>query len=460
MRPSRFTGLTSLLLAAVALAFLAPGPSRLHADEAPKKEPGKDGDKPGDPPKPDGEEDTDDFFEGDTTFTPKQVDDAIKKGVNWLRKRQSAEGTWGLTEGNATYGGGQGGAGYGHPAGATSLALYTLLKCGVPVADPSVKKGFKYLKDSNNDKPGSSYETSMLMLAVCATADANKSLKASEKKAEKLKLSGEMRGWAQVLQKHLLDKRKLKGWRYQVPGTQGAAGGEQDLSSTQLAALALFAAHRLGIRTDERVWEDILSYALEQQDDSGPDVIEEDPVTKQKQTWHARGFSYIKGESHPEEGQPVGSMTACGVGTAMIARFVLSDGGKKKAAWDARPDAAKVQNAVQDGLAWLITNWSPFDNPKKSQMNVYHLYYLYSFERMMDLIARHKVGAHLWYSEMGQAILNRQADDGHWETGTTHKPGDVLDTCFALLFLKRATKGAIPFPSLTGGSEDAPVDGR
>ena len=45
-------------------------------------------------------------------------------------------------------------------------------------------------------------------------------------------------------------------------------------------------------------------------------------------------------------------------------------------------------------------------------------------------------------------------------TGTTLEPGDTLDTCFALLFLKRATRGSIPFPSLTGGSDDPPVDNR
>ncbi|NJS40211.1 MAG: hypothetical protein HC783_15725 [Rhodobacteraceae bacterium] len=55
------------------------------------------------------------------------------------------------------------------------------------------------------------------------------------------------------------------------------------------------------------VWEDILAYSLTQQDDAGPDFPTEDPVTKKKTTWKARGFSYIKGESHPDEGQPVGS---------------------------------------------------------------------------------------------------------------------------------------------------------
>ena len=43
-----------------------------------------------------------------------------------------------------------------------------------------------------------------------------------------------------------------------------------------------------------------------------------------------------------------------------------------------------------------------------------------------------------------------------WNTNATHDPKDVLDTCFALLFLKRATRGMAVTPA-DGG---APRDGR
>jgi hypothetical protein len=292
---------------------------------------------------------------------------------------------------------------------------------------------------------------------------------AKEKLAEKVnakdRLTGKMRSWAQTLVNELLDRRQSRGaWRYNLKlksGTAGAPpGGDEDLSSTQLASLALFAAHRAGIKVKDAIWEDILTFSLAQQDDTGPDVVQVDPATKKEEIWKARGFAYIKGQENPEEGQAVGSMTACGVGNVMMARYILSDAGRKRAQWDARSDAAKVQNSVQDGLAWLELNWSPFDNPKKSQSNIYTIYWLYSFERMMDLIGKQLLGKHMWYSEMGQQLLNRQAEDGHWKTGTTLEPQDTLDTCFALLFLKRATKGAIPNPSITGGTDDAPADNR
>jgi len=445
-----------LLLALLALALgLSGGSSTLRAEDPPKQPAPGGADAPEDEP--------DDFFEGETSFGPKQVSIAIDKGVAWLLKKQDNEGSWGDMWGGQAYGGGGGGGGRVYQAGPTALALYTLLKCKVPAKDPKIVKGFKWLKDSY-EIPGTTYEVSMALLAITATADSAKTLAASQKVNAKEKLAGPMRGWAQQLVNELLERRQGNGgWRYNMPPKYNAApppGGEEDLSSTQLATLALFAAHRCGIKVPEKVWEGILSFALAQQDAEGPEVLQEDPVTKKKEAWHARGFAYIKGMEDPEEGQATGSMTACGVGCLMMARYMLSDEGRKKAQWDARSDAAKVQDAVQDGLAWLELNWSAFDNPKKQRMNIYHIYWLYSFERMMDVIGRQRLGQHMWYSEMGQQILNRQNSDGHWKTGTTLEPQDTLDTCFALLFLKRATKGAIPNPSITGGSDEAPADNR
>lgn len=417
-----------------------------RADEDPAAE---------DPAAEEDEEETGDFFEGDTTFSAKQVNTAIQKGLSWLRKKQARSGSWGEVKGGRIYGGGEG-EGYKHPAGPTALALYALLKCKVSVRDPLVKKGFQYVK-KRWKKPGGSYETSVLLLAVCATADNLKTTKAS--KRAKPKLKGEYRKWAQQLVDHLVSKRVDRGWRYQVNDPGSTHGGENDLSSMQLATLALFSAHQLGIKVKPKIWEDILSYSLDQQEDSGPEKVYSDPATKTKRTDAARGFSYIKGDETPKHGQACGSMTACGLANIMMARFVLADGARQQKKWDARPDAKKVQQAVYDGLAWIDHNWSPFENPPGRPFT-YHVYYMYSLERAMDLIGDQLVGRHPWYSEMGQGLINAQRADGSWLTNSTHQPEDTLDTCFALLFLKRATRGSIPFPSVTGGSDEPPADHR
>jgi hypothetical protein len=482
--------LTPLGLLAV-LALLMGGPKPTYADGP--TEPGMAEPGMGDAPAPEAEDPDD-----EDPDTPQQlvekIEKAIKNGVKWLKQAQLPDGSWGLIQGNAVYGGGKEGNEYKHPAGATALALYALLKCKESVDDPVIKKGFKYLKDKYK-MPGSSYETSMVLLAVTARADPFKRVRASETAGERVKLTGDDRRWAQDLTNYLLKKRekaKKLGWRYntEAPGLSFSEppGGNQDLSSTQLAALALLAAERCGIKTESKVWNEIITFSMQQQQEDGPEwdraVYDsggkltakdkdkpapggsgdkerygpakppEGTVEKDK----ARGFSYIKSDSLPvDEGGPTGGMTACGVGNIMMARYVLM---KRDDPMWGRRDQKLVQRSVYDGLAWLDMNWSPFNNPLKQRENVYHIYYMYCCERAYDLVGNRLLGKHYWYAEMAEQLVNRQDQKGFWDSNSTHKPEKVLDTSFALLFLKRATKGGIPFPSVTGGGDEPPVDNR
>ena len=130
--------------------------------------------------------------------------------------------------------------------------------------------------------------------------------------------------------------------------------------------------------------------------DTAPDVYFRYSLTP------PRGFAYIKGQPDPNEGQATGGMTACGIANIMMARFVLSDGGRKQAEWNARPDAKKIQESVQDGLAWIEVNWSPFANPKKTSGNIYHLYWLYALERGMDVFAGYDISSSWFKGHRGK----------------------------------------------------------
>jgi hypothetical protein len=463
------------------LALLARG-SRAFAEDAPgKAEPGKEGAPAGEPGLGDEGDDIDDSEDGPAEFRA-AVDSAIDKGVMWLKKKQGGDGSWGAIEGNRSYAGGEKSSGNKQQhSGPTSLALYTLLKCKVPENDPVVRKGFAWLK-KHHKLPKDAYETSTLLLAVTATADPFKKRSASEAAAEKdkVRLTGEFRGWAVELQKHLLKKRAALGWRY---GSGGGSlpGGDQDMSSTQMACLALFAADRCGIKTDGKIWNDMITFSLKMQEKDGPSVeravegtaseaakggvaksgmvrAEGDPAPPEKPRDRARGHAYILSDDlDPDEGQATGGMTACGLGTIMMARFILMH--RNDRGWESR-DKAVVQQSVYDSVAWLSHNFEPITNPKKRSLNIYHLYYLYCVERAFDMIGNRRLGKRFWYVEMGQRLLQIQKPQGFWKTGSTHDPEDTLDTCFALLFLKRATRGGIPFPNITGGSETPPVDNR
>jgi hypothetical protein len=423
--------------------------------------------------------------EDDDTPLPliQKVGKAIDKGVAYLKQHQNGDGSWGPIKGDKPYPGQKGGEPYTHPSGSTSLALYALLKCHVPIDDPSVKRGFKFLKDRYK-MPGGSYEASMMLLAVTATADPFKKFSKSQAEGDKVKLTGEFRDWAQKLQQLLLkkkDKNKTQGWRYQIDTVGPIEGGDQDLSSTQLATLALLAAERCGIKTEDKVWTDILEFSMRQQSDDGPEwdraVYDKQPKPKKDAAPpasdpdrsrygppanpaaptkdRARGFAYIKSDKlPPHEGQPTGSMTACGVGNVQMVRYIM--GKRDTPAWQQR-DQKKILQSVYDGCAWIDMNWSAWDNPNHDG---YHVYYLYCVERAFDLIGNNLIGKHFWYQEMAEQLVGKQHDKGDWNSHSTHQPHDVLDTAFALLVLKRSTKGGIPYSSITNPGDEPPSDNR
>jgi hypothetical protein len=67
-------------------------------------------------------------------------------------------------------------------------------------------------------------------------------------------------------------------------------------------------------------------------------------------------------------------------------------------------------------------------------------YYLYALERAGMLYDTALIGNHDWYLDGARVILAAQKPDGSWaESGpATMRP--TWDTCFAILFLKRATR--------------------
>jgi hypothetical protein len=96
----------------------------------------------------------------------------------------------------------------------------------------------------------------------------------------------------------------------------------------------------------------------------------------------------------------------------------------------------KKDQDVLDGLAWEDANFTVAENPKHPKKH--HLYYLYGLERAGMLFGTEKVGTHPWYSEGATYLLQEQGADGAWE--------NAIDTCFAILFLRRATRPLVETP--------------
>ena len=109
-------------------------------------------------------------------------------------------------------------------------------------------------------------------------------------------------------------------------------------------------------------------------------------------------------------------MTAGAVGASVIYQYML---GK-----DWRKDAVTVS-----GVNWLAARWSVDLN----------YYYLYALERAGMLYGTDKFGEHDWYWEGAKVIVNDQNADGSWGHREKREE-DTWDTCFAILFLKKATR--------------------
>jgi hypothetical protein len=154
----------------------------------------------------------------------------------------------------------------------------------------------------------------------------------------------------------------------------------------------------------------------------------------------ARGWSYTpKGKGGPAHSeQVVGSMTTSGVAALIICKAALE---YFPAPWKGMKK--KVNKGIRDGAAWLAHNFSATANPGLGSRHYY--YYLYGLERAGVLACCEMLGEHHWYSKGANAILSSQVADGSWPTDGFS--GATANTCFCILFLKRATTPLIGNPN-------------
>ena len=72
---------------------------------------------------------------------------------------------------------------------------------------------------------------------------------------------------------------------------------------------------------------------------------------------------------------------------------------------------------------------------------VFLYYYLYALERASMLLDLQHIGNRDWYADGAKLLLAAQRADGAWNVEDNymhHLP--AWDTCYAILFLKRATR--------------------
>jgi hypothetical protein len=408
-----------------------------------------------------------------------RVNEAIDRGVAWLRSQQKKTGNlpaYGDRLPKNTY----------DPmdTGVNALGLLALAKSGVGPEDPAADKLLEWCRASYANmrglKASTVYSSSVLLLAMDALhatpeppdegkkPDGPGSRYAPPARAEPPKRKPCKRPAAVAsLTKEIVEfLRKSQhasgGWRY--PGNPiKAPEGDADMSNTQYALLALNAAARCGVDVPTETWTKALGYLLREQEADGleTDLFAENPawepgiddpprfrvVGKAK----ARGWTYLPGRKEPS----TGSMTVGAVGSLAIVKERL------EAAKALPPETrAKIDRAMIDGLAWVSDAFTVEDNPVvPAAPAMWHYYYLYGLERMGSLVGVRFLGKNDWYRAGAEHLMAAQGKDGSWTSSpgvrpTDHTESQVVQTCFALLFLKRSTPPPlVPVtpPVLTGG---------
>jgi len=312
------------------------------------------------------------------------IDRATRRGVAWLLRAQEVDGSW------------KGPHIHSYPSGMTALAIYTLVKCGLPRDHRAIRKASAFMLSRECSRTYG-IGTNLMAIQVLGKETAPKR--------------------ARRLASILIDGFRSGRWGYLRPGNDPA-----DLSNTQYALLGLKAAAAMGIKVPVELWKEAAQGLMDTQQSYG-------------------GWSYRAGE-----GRVTSSMTAAGVCGLIICRRKLEH------VKHTRSLRRRIDVHIQRGLEWFRRNWSVDKNlvfpvPKDGGWpRRWYYHYLYALERVGSLSGADRIGGHDWHAEGARAILERQGGNGSW--GTIYGENDV-NTALALLFLRRGSRvtGAPPPPA-------------
>ena len=83
------------------------------------------------------------------------------------------------------------------------------------------------------------------------------------------------------------------------------------------------------------------------------------------------------------------------------------------------------------------------DKPPQGLTPFWYFYYLYAVERVGMLFDTPMIGRKDWYFDGAKWLLEQQGANGSWDQNRlfANPSNPTYDTCFAILFLKKATKG-------------------
>lgn len=353
----------------------------------------------------------------------KEVAKALDAGVAWIRRQQRADGAFPPHE--------------NWSIGTTALALLTLAECDVARDDPDLARGLVWL---TAQAPTRTYDRALALMALerAYTPPSEEALISSGRLATRIRnLTPERRAWAEGIAA-ALEASAVSPGSFGYPSARNARL-PIDSSNTQYAALGLRAASRLSIPTKDTTWLGIARHFGVVRERRGPrgDVVlthegdrkaaaSDAAVPARPRPLEILGFLYA-----PED-EPTGSMTSAGIACLELARHELL---RARSPRLTPAFEAEIEERVRSGWAWLDRHWGVDRHPEKREGN-WNLYFLYALERAAVFSRVREVNGRDWYFEGATELLARPHAEGFWTEGGA---SDLVQTCFAVLFLKKAT---------------------
>jgi squalene-hopene/tetraprenyl-beta-curcumene cyclase len=341
-----------------------------------------------------------------------KLDATVKKGVEFLKKSQSEDGTWTSAE----------------VPGITSLCVYSLLKSGVEPTDPTVAKGLKFIDGLKKEDGGiyregtrhKNYETAISIIALEA---ANKDGKYDEtiKKAADFVRGIQFGG----------PNQKSDPSEIQYGGAgYGQTGTRPDMSNTTFFLDALKAA---GAKSDDPAVQRALIFVSRSQNLESPHNTTEFAAKVNDGGFYytpcAGGVS-VAGKNDDGGLRSYASMTYAGL-KSMIYAGLTKDDPRFQAAHD-----------------WITKHYSVDENPGLQERGLY--YYYQTFAKTLSMLGSDEfVDAsgkkHEWRTELTDKLASLQKENGSWINMTDRfmegDPNLVTGYCLiALHYCKAPTK--------------------
>ena len=359
----------------------------------------------------------------------KDVVAAIDGGVREIRSDMRRRGRFhGVRAGNKR----------DYEPGYVALALLTLVKAEVDHKDPLVQKCVEYLRRNpvlNTYSLGLSLMAFEAYYAPLGERDDLISGRISKPYLRHVPSPdlAIMKRWTKRLESYVdprVDKAYIARWRY-------VGERSYDNSNTQYAVLGLHSATLCGIKVPPNFFRGAAAHFIKDQEKSGPlwampaiiHYVDLERMKKGGKNYGMRSTAKIQARGFPYLGKRgvAGSMTTAGLATLTIARSDAHGGIR---------GTRGMQAALNMAYTWLYMHFTVRENPGRGM--TWHYYYLYGLERAMELAAIARLGPRDWYWEGAIHLLcDRFRRRGGWE--------GLTDTCFAVLFLKKAQ-----LPVITG----------